>query len=183
MIKQWTRFWLTNYWWLVNEYHALVMSYLGIVWLSMDICLWLISKHFPCDFYVSLQFATLKIIHLVFMVYFTFLLLWFLRFHLVEFCDQGVFNSQVWNALCLPCFCWQFVSFWWSQLRGRLMKLTHFSATGCWSAGNHANQIGPSVTIPESAVAVQLQSVHSTARKNSVTFINLGFHSQLESAL
>lgn len=55
--------------------------------------------------------------------------------------------------------------------------------TGCWSAGNHANQIGPSVTIPESAVAVQLQSVHSTARKNSVTFINLGFHSQLESAL
>lgn len=84
MIKQWTRFWLTNYWWLVNEYHALVMSYLGIVWLSMDICLWLISKHFPCDFYVSLQFATLKIIHLVFMVYFTFLLMWFLRFHLVE---------------------------------------------------------------------------------------------------
>lgn len=63
------------------------------------------------------------------------------------------------------------------------MKLTHFSATGCWSAGNHANQIGPSVTIPESAVAVQLQSVHSTARKNSVTFINLDFHSQLESAL
>lgn len=63
------------------------------------------------------------------------------------------------------------------------MKLTHFSETGCWSVGNHANQIGPSVTIPESAVAVQLQSVHSTARKNSVTFINLGFHSQLESAL
>ena len=28
------------------------------------------------------------------------------------------------------------------------MKVTYSSETGCWSAGNYANQIGAGVTIP-----------------------------------